>query len=1200
MSRDASTQTPTSGVPTRTLPAAMDEDIVPDSEDEDMLQPLNPVQTTTSPQAAPAPTTDSISSFAVKPGNAGAPPVRERPRPKPAFKGAPGVAGRVDTSVIESDFSDPLQSSLSDRIKMRKREASKTKAAPLPASTSALSSRRKAAISSEVIEIDDSGSEDELNSHTKRKAASASSNVLPALNPISITSIPFPFLPSPLPPSDPFPQSTATTRYHPEHEEVPPIATLGPTEDTSFDYHLSPSPSALAHRKEQPKPKLKIKLKKPKPPAPDYRDDQLFYGEQEIGRDIDARMMPPLHIPNMPMIPSDVGTSSSSTGPALDTPVDLAVPADGPPKPPKKSRKKKDGDGGEKPAKKPRAKKAKKDAEGGDGAPDKPKKKKGKAKEKEKEEFKSAEFIVDDDDDEPMLPVDGVPLPHQSAMDVDLSSGGPSGDNPISIVSIPDSQPDEELVPLIGEKRKRVVDEEIEVVPVSEKAPPAAKKTKMAKSGSVAVEKIRKGPAKKAKGRTIMSDDDDEDSVGNDTSIPVESAIADAGGIEPERQAAVSDSVGDEETQKKVKSGKKKSSKKTVVSESEAEENETSQNKPNENSSPRTSSKSQVENMPLDASRFNTSPKSQSFESTPKLALPSITSKYTLASRTKSTPMSELIRKVNSMPGSPFPVIAPRSRASFVVGAAGGSTPTYSPYNKFSRSALSRIAPLHPNRRTPPPPLPPPPPKPKTKKEKEREERWEEEMIEAVGGWDEWKLLSEQEQKAAKRAKWARELEACNSRIVASSCSMSYVPQHLSQPARNPFLPDPPKAESRPTTPCRLPTAHKRKEYTYDLLNKSEKPWATLELLGDTEYSKNIPAFLEGSPITGEVRLHLETGDAIHAVIISIKGRIITGATPSEMVCFLDLPTTLWSRSMGNPRNPGGEKWSEKLSGKYVWPFSISMPPTVSLSSGRRELEEVFRLPQTFFERHTRAQVEYEVAVRFTRTKLRSDYRLSTTVNYVPLIRPSPPSRLRQLAYQQHTALLGPDSDPEGWFTLPAVRTRGRLSSTSHSVDAKCRLSLATPLLASPDAVALRLRRNVRFHTGEKNSEDVTNKLVWKEELEHSELATWWPAADRASATESTDTIGINAFRRMLKGEIHLKADLATSSSMAHFRIEYSVVLFPFDAPGYESSDSEPLVDKSVEIASEYASGPRPLNYSSPSATGILFILYTVNLVPTV
>ncbi|OBZ72392.1 hypothetical protein A0H81_07779 [Grifola frondosa] len=65
---------------------------------------------------------------------------------------------------------------------------------------------------------------------------------------------------------------------------------------------------------------------------------------------------------------------------------------------------------------------------------------------------------------------------------------------------------------------------------------------------------------------------------------------------------------------------------------------------------------------------------------------------YSIASG-RSTPMSELIRKVNSLPGSPF----------------ASSKPTYSPYLKSSRSALKRIAPLHPNRRTPPPPPPRPP-----------------------------------------------------------------------------------------------------------------------------------------------------------------------------------------------------------------------------------------------------------------------------------------------------------------------------------------------------------------------------------------------------------------------------------------------------------------------------------------------------------
>ncbi|KAF7424173.1 hypothetical protein PC9H_009476 [Pleurotus ostreatus] len=125
----------------------------------------------------------------------------------------------------------------------------------------------------------------------------------------------------------------------------------------------------------------------------------------------------------------------------------------------------------------------------------------------------------------------------------------------------------------------------------------------------------------------------------------------------------------------------------------------------------------------------------------------SLTSRYSIAPRTKSTPMSELIRRVNSMPGSPF-ATSPAART--------GSA--YSPYLKTSKSTLSRIAPLHPNRRAPPPPPPPPPPKKKTKKEIEREEKWEEELIESLGGLDAWVALSDADRKDLRRGKFEMEM----------------------------------------------------------------------------------------------------------------------------------------------------------------------------------------------------------------------------------------------------------------------------------------------------------------------------------------------------------------------------------------------------------------------------------------------------------
>ncbi|KAJ7903322.1 hypothetical protein B0H14DRAFT_938174 [Mycena olivaceomarginata] len=195
--------------------------------------------------------------------------------------------------------------------------------------------------------------------------------------------------------------------------------------------------------------KLTIKLPPSKPPSSDR-----FDGFDELD-DRGGGMAPPPRPTGA--FPVDPGPSSSSAGPATDG----APPA----KPPKKSRKKKEkgAEEGEaereKPAKKPRTKKVKAGAgveageEGGSGQEKPmPKKKQGTGKGKEKEKaFTSAEFIQSEDDDEP---VDGAlpPPPLRSLVDVAGLS-----EKPVSVISIPDSQPDEEeLTLVVGEKRKRV------------------------------------------------------------------------------------------------------------------------------------------------------------------------------------------------------------------------------------------------------------------------------------------------------------------------------------------------------------------------------------------------------------------------------------------------------------------------------------------------------------------------------------------------------------------------------------------------------------------------------------------------------------------------------------------------------------------------------------------------------------------------
>lgn len=449
---------------------------------------------------------------------------------------------------------------------------------------------------------------------------------------------------------------------------------------------------------------------------------------------VDAQMMPPPALP--PPSPFFAGSSSPSNALPQVPPVEVVdismIPATAEPKlPPKKTPKprkprKKKGDDtkdGEQPEiskpvpKKPRAPKKKLEVVI-DGRP----KKKG--KEKEKEAFKSREFVDDDDDDNVT-----VQLP------VKKTSAKP--DSLTSLSSVPDSEDDKQEGSskpkhYVASKGAQTVTgkEKVKDTDADENEPDVrAKASKKGKSKRVIVsddededETIKAPSRKKGKGSTRVnaadkgkgkarSDAHEDDASGDDVEAPTNDQ-----------------NVVDEEANiLKVSSLQIHS---TVYSNSYKQEN--------------------VQPIPP---RIHPRP-----SATPAPSLfPSLASRYTIAPKTKSTPMSELIRRVNSLPGSPFSTPRPRAPGSSHLKASTPGT-AYSPYLKSSKSLLSRIAPLHPNRRTPPPSLPPPPPPKKTKKEREREEQWEEELVESVGGITEWACMSDAERKELRKAKWEREM----------------------------------------------------------------------------------------------------------------------------------------------------------------------------------------------------------------------------------------------------------------------------------------------------------------------------------------------------------------------------------------------------------------------------------------------------------
>lgn len=120
-------------------------------------------------------------------------------------------------------------------------------------------------------------------------------------------------------------------------------------------------------------------------------------------------------------------------------------------------------------------------------------------------------------------------------------------------------------------------------------------------------------------------------------------------------------------------------------------------------------------------------------------------------------------------------------------------------------------------------------------------------------------------------------------------------------------------------------------------------------------------------------------------------GRIVTGPSSIENFTFVNVSSTLWSPVMGNPRllsvsdsatdtNPSTAKFTNKLEGEYTWDFSLDLPKEVIIPYGRRNEPHVFTLPQTFYERHSRVSVAYEVAIRIVRGKLKEDHRSVYTV----------------------------------------------------------------------------------------------------------------------------------------------------------------------------------------------------------------------------
>ncbi|KAJ7476020.1 hypothetical protein FB451DRAFT_265030 [Mycena latifolia] len=376
-------------------------------------------------------------------------------------------------------------------------------------------------------------------------------------------------------------------------------------------------------------------------------------------------------------------------------------------------------------------------------------------------------------------------------------------------------------------------------------------------------------------------------------------------------------------------------------------------------------------------------------------------------------------------------------------------------------------------------------------------------------------------------------------------------------------------------------------EHIYPLTDGKGRPWASLTLMSSAKSGKSVPTFFEKEHINGSFQLSAEKGDSIQSIIVTVTGRIVTGSSVDDTYIFLTQSLPLWSKT--ESRSSGA---ATKLLGACVFPFSIPLPKAVSLKDDSHDT--LFRLPETFLERHTRASISYEISVAVSRGKLRADSQIKTRFGYIPTTRPDPPSVLRQLAYREHSLLPGPEVDPVGWTTSSTAVVRGTVFK-SRQAAVHCMLSLANPLsytrgtvipcrltlesgdnqaldmFSAPSAPMVTLRRCVRFQNPSTSSK---REVDWVESVEDVCRAVWWPSLDGNDAPYS----------RSLEGEIKLPKDLASTSSIGRFSISYTVVVSSFDTVGFAPSSSQPVLVEPVTIATSHArDSPRPIAYAPPA-----------------
>ncbi|KAF9234229.1 hypothetical protein BU15DRAFT_90063 [Melanogaster broomeanus] len=320
--------------------------------------------------------------------------------------------------------------------------------------------------------------------------------------------------------------------------------------------------------------------------------------------------------------------------------------------------------------------------------------------------------------------------------------------------------------------------------------------------------------------------------------------------------------------------------------------------------------------------------------------------------------------------------------------------------------------------------------------------------------------------------------------------------------------------------------------------------WLTLTVKSRALQPASPPCFYQGDTVSGQVTLDVPKSEAIKGITIKVTaGTTFVG---QDEQIFLKLEKELWTPSMPLPDGSTVSKFGK---GKYTWPFSLTLPTEVEVQD--QKIKKKFPLPPTFSEKASAGYLDYKLIATVKRGALRVNQTLYTSISYIPLTRPQPPSPMVQKAYKENLPLVGPEGDPDGWHVLPSVTVQGKVFD-SRSVEVAF--------------VAIRLLMVRSLATGSDATDEDIERRGDNFFLENVARAVFW-------APENGSAPG----KRVLQGEVEVKRSLKPSALFPKFTTRYHMDLHPFEVPGFVATapKSGPLLTQKVTV----------VNFSAPGIT---------------